>query len=62
MLTPFFLHENISLVRALGVGALERRLLAQQERGKSERTLEWGASRVRVTSSDDSRVDRNACA
>ena len=28
----------------------------------SERTLEGGASRVRVTSSDDSRVDRIACA
>ena len=27
----------------------------------SERTLEGGASRVRVTSSDDSRVDRIAC-
>ena len=28
----------------------------------SERTLEGGASRVRVTSSDDSSVDRIACA
>ena len=28
----------------------------------SECTLEGGASRVRVTSSDDSRVDRIACA
>ena len=28
----------------------------------SERNLEGGASRVRVTSSDDSRVDRFACA
>ena len=28
----------------------------------SERTLEGGASRVRVTSSDDSRVDRITCA
>ena len=28
----------------------------------SDRTLEGGASRVRVTSSDDSRVDRIACA
>ena len=28
----------------------------------SERTLEGGASRVRVTSSDDSRVDRIVCA
>ena len=28
----------------------------------SERTLEGGALRVRVTSSDDSRVDRFACA
>ena len=28
----------------------------------SERTLEGGASRVRVTSSYDSRVDRIACA
>ena len=27
-----------------------------------EHTLEGGASRVRVTSSDDSRVDRIACA
>ena len=27
----------------------------------SERTLEGGASRVRVTSSDDSRVDQIAC-
>ena len=34
-----------------------------REWGKmSERTLEGGASRVRVTSSDDSRVDRIACA
>ena len=38
------------------------RLLALRERGKmSERTLEGGASRVHVTSSDDSRVDRIAC-
>ena len=38
-------------------------LLALREGGKmSERTLEGGASRVRVTSSDDSRVDRIACA
>ena len=28
----------------------------------SERTLEGGASRLRVTSTDDSRVDRIACA
>ena len=28
----------------------------------SERTLEGGVSRVRVTSSDDSRVDQIACA
>ena len=28
----------------------------------SERTLEGGASRVLVTSADDSRVDRIACA
>ena len=28
----------------------------------SERTLEGGASRVRVTSSDDSRVDQIVCA
>ena len=28
----------------------------------SERTLEGGASRVRVTSCDDSRVDRIGCA
>ena len=34
-----------------------------REWGKmSERTLEGGASRVRVTSSDDSCVDRIACA
>ena len=34
-----------------------------REWGKmSELTLEGGASRVRVTSSDDSRVDRIACA
>ena len=34
-----------------------------REWGKmSERTLEGGASRIRLTSSDDSRVDRIACA
>ena len=39
------------------------RLLALREGVKiSERALEGGASRVRVTSSDDSRVDRIACA
>ena len=63
-LIPFF-PKNISLFfEHLWREVLSKVcLLALLEQGKtSEGTLEGGASRVRVPSSDDSRVDRIACA
>ena len=60
ILTPFFLIKYLSSSSTLEGGVLSC-LAALWERGNmSERTLEGGASRVRGTSSDDSRVDRIA--
>ena len=55
---------NLCSLRTLEGGVLKRLTACPSGAGKkiSERTLEGGASRVRVTSSDDSRVDRIACA
>ena len=64
ILTPFFLQFIYILFELLGGRSSQPSdWLPFGEWGKvSERTLEGGASRVRVTSSDDSRVDWNACA
>ena len=64
ILTPFFLLFIYILFELLGGRSSQPSdLLPFREWGKmSERTLEGGASRVRVTSSDDSRVDWIACA
>ena len=63
ILTPFFL-DNIFVLCAPWKEVFSNvSPLALREQGKmSERILERGASRVRVTSSDDSRVDWIACA
>ena len=57
--TPFFLQFIYILFELLrGRSSQQSDWLPFREWGKmSERTLEGGASRVRVTSSDDSRVD-----
>ena len=64
LLTPFFLQFIYILFELLGgrSSQLSDWLPFGEWGKKSERTLEGGASRVRVTSSDDSRVDWNACA
>ena len=61
--TLFFLLFVYILFELLGEmsSQLSDWLLFGEQGKMSERTLEGGASRVRVTSSDDSRVDRNAC-
>ena len=62
VLTPFFLLFVYILFELLGGRSSQpSEWLPFGEQGKmSERTLEGGASRVRVTSSDDSRADRIA--
>ena len=62
--TPFFLQFICILFWLLGERSSQPfDCLPFGEWGKmSERTLEGGASRVRLTYSDYSRVDRNACA
>ena len=62
-LTPFFLQFIYILFELLGERSSQPSdWLPFGDWGKmSECTLEGGASRVRVTSSDDSRVDRSAC-
>ena len=64
ILTPFFpKKKNLCSLSTLEGGVLKRLTACNSGAGKmSERTLEGGASRGRGTSSDDSRVDRIACA
>ena len=63
MLTPFFLQISFLLFGTMDLVLQPFDWLPFGEKGKmSERTLEGGASRVHVTSSDDSCVERNACA